>query len=115
MTLFTFQVLQPDGSVLAGDRRDLLSNKEIWVHLEVVAIQLRGHRDLVLRVTDEDGRIVASAGIASVIESLKRCRNAGCPIKDLLASPDPEIGACATCMSIAVLKIPRFELPDALF
>ena len=115
MTLFMFQVLQPDGSVLAGDRRDLLSNKEIWVHLEVIAIQLRGHRDLVLRVSDEDGGIVASSGIASVVESLKRCRKVACPIKDLLASPDQEIGARATCMSIAVLNIPRLDLPDAPF
>jgi hypothetical protein len=70
---------------------------------------------LVLRVSDEDGGIVASSGIASVIESLKRCRNAVCPVKELLASPDQEIGACATCMSIAVLDIPRLALPDALF
>ena len=115
MTMFTFQVLRPDGSVLAGDRRDLPSNKEMWGHLEVIAIQLRGRRDLVLRVSDEDGGIVASSGIASVVESLKRCRKVACPIKDLLASPDQEIGACAPCMSIAVLNIPRLDLPDAPF
>ena len=45
----------------------------------------------------------------------KRCRNVACPIKDLLASPDQEIGARATCMSIAVLDIPRLDLPAALF
>ena len=115
MTLFTFQVLQPDGSVLAGDRRDLPSNKEMWGHLEVIAIQLRGHRDLVLRVSDEDGGIVASSGIASVIESLKRCRKVRCPIKDLLANPGQEIGACAPCMSIAVSIFRGLDLADALF
>lgn len=110
MTLFTFQVLRPGGSVLAGDRRDLPSNQELWGHVEVIAIQLRGHRDLVLRVSDGDGGIVASVSIASVIESLKQCRKVACPIKDLLASPDQEISACAPCMSIAVLDIPRLDL-----
>jgi hypothetical protein len=113
MTLFTFQVLQPDGSILAGDQRDLPSSKELWGHLEVIAIQLRQRRDLLLVVRDEDDGIVALSGVASVIDSLKRCVKANCPVKDLLADGGVEIGACAPCMSIEVLEIPRLKLPDA--
>ena len=115
MTLFTFEVLRRDGSILAGDQRDLADSKDLWGHLEVIAIQLRRHRDLLLLVRDKDHDIVALSGIASVIDSLERCPKAACPIKRLLEGSDEETGACAPCMSIAVLDIPRWELPDALF
>jgi hypothetical protein len=114
MPLFTFQVLWPDGRVLADDRRDLPSNAELWGNLEVIAIQLRRHRDLLLVVRDEDDGIVALTGIANVIVSIERCRHATCPIKDLLAARDERLGACAPCMSIAVREIPRLDVPDAL-
>jgi hypothetical protein len=110
MTQYTFQVLRPDGSVLVGDRRELPSSRELWGHLEVMAIQLRLHRNLQLIVRDTDNGIVAMSGIASVIDSLKQCRKASCPIKDLLAGSVEEIGACAPCMTIPVLQIPRLDV-----
>ena len=110
MTLFTFQVLRPDGSVLFSDRRELPSSRDLWGHLEVMAIQLRRHRDLRLIVRDTDEGIVAMSGIASVIDSLKLCRKAGCPIKDLLSGSVEDVGASAPCMTIPVLEIPRLDL-----
>jgi hypothetical protein len=113
MPLFTFQVLRPDGRVLADNRRDLPSSTELWGHLEVIAIQLRRHKDLLLVVRDEDDDIVALTGITNVIVSLERCRQSTCPIKDLLAGRNERPGACAPCMSIAVREIPRLDLADA--
>jgi hypothetical protein len=110
MTLFTFQVVRPDGSVLLGDRRDLSSTKELWGHLEVMAIQLRRHRELQLIVRDTEDGIVAMSGVASVIDSLKLCRQVSCPIKGLLAGSVEERGASAPCMTIAALEIPRLDL-----
>jgi hypothetical protein len=110
MTLFTFQVVRPDGSVLLGDQRELPSIKELWGHLEVMAIQLRRHRELQLIVKDLEEGIVAMSGVASVLDSLKLCRKAGCPMKDLLGVGVAEIGASAPCMTIAVLEIPRLDL-----
>ena len=110
VTLFTFQVLRPDGSVLLGDRRELPSIRELWGHLEIMAIQLRRHRELQLIVRDTEDGIVAMSGVASVLDSLKLCRKAGCPIKDLLGGSVEEIGASAPCMTIAVLEIPRLDL-----
>jgi hypothetical protein len=114
MPLFTFQVLWPGGRVLADDRRELPSSAELWGHLEVIAIQLRRRRDLLLVVWDEDDGIVAMTGIANVIVSLERCRQATCPIKDLLAGRNERLGAYAPCMSIAVREIPGLDLPDTL-
>lgn len=114
MPLFTFQVLQPGGGVLADDRRDLPSSAELWGHLEVIAIQFRQHKELLLVVRDGDDGIVALTGIANVIVSLERCRRAICPIKDLLADRDVRLGACAPCMSISVRDIPRLGMPDVL-
>ena len=113
MPLFTFQVLRPGGHVLADNRRDLPSSAELWGHLEVIAIQLRGHKDLLLVVRDEDDDIVALTGIANVIASLERCRQSTCPIKDLLAGRNERLGACAPCMSIAVREIPGLDVADA--
>ena len=110
MTQFTFQVVRPDGSVLLGDRRELPSVKELWGHLEVMAIQLRRHRELQLIVRDTEDGIVAMSGVASVIDFLKLCRHVGCPIKERLAGSVEEIGAIAPCMTVAVLEIPRLDL-----
>src|SRR5260370_2471139 len=113
MPLFTFQVLRRGGHGLADNRRDLPSSAELWGHLEVIAIQLRGHKDLLLVVRDEDDDIVALTGIANVIASLERCRQSTCPIKDLLAGRNERLGACAPCMSIAVREIPGLDVADA--
>jgi hypothetical protein len=115
MTLFKFQVLGRDGSIVARDQRDLPSSRELWGHLEVIAIQLQRHRDLLLLVRDEKDGIVAMSGVAAVIDSLEQCRKAGCPIKGLLAGGGGETGACAPCMTIAALEIPRLDLANALF
>jgi hypothetical protein len=113
MPLFVFQLLWPGGRVLAEDRRELPSSAELWGHLEVIAIQLRRHKDLLLVVRDEDDDIVALTGIANVIVSLERCRQATCPIKDLLAGRNERLSAGAPCMSVAVREIPGLDLPDA--
>jgi hypothetical protein len=113
MPLFTFQVLWPGGRVLASDRRDLPSSAELWGHLEVIAIQLRRHKDLRLVVRDKHDEIVALTGIANVLVSLERCRQLTCPIKDLLAGRDERLGNCAPCMSIAVREIPGLDLVKA--
>jgi hypothetical protein len=63
---------------------------------------------------DEGDEIVALTGIANVVVSLERCRQATCPIKDLLAGRDERLGLCAPCMSIAVRNIPGLDLPDTL-
>jgi len=114
MPLFTFQVLSPDGRILADDRRDLPSTAELWGHLEVIATRLRQHKDLLLVVRDEGDGIVALTGIANVIVSLERCRQTACPIKDLLEARNERLDLCAPCMSIAVREIPGLDLPDAL-
>ena len=85
MPLFSFEVLWPDGSNLVADKRDVPSNVEVWGHLEVLAIQLRRHRDLQLRVKDADGSIVILSGILP-IATIERCRRTTCPIKELLAA-----------------------------
>ena len=113
MPLFSFEVLRPDGSNVVADERDLPSNAEIWGHLEVLAIQLRRHRDLQLRVKDLDGSIVVLSGIDIAIATIERCRRTTCPIKELLAS-GARICACAPCMSIPVSEIPWLDLPDML-
>src|SRR5260370_5262466 len=117
MPLFTFQVLRPGGHVLADNRRDLPSSAELWGHLEVIAIQLRGHKDLLLVVRDEDDDIVALTGIANVIASLERCRQSTCPIKDLLAGRNERLCACPPCLVIPGPRNPRLDtappsLPD---
>jgi hypothetical protein len=112
MPQFKFQVLQPSRGILADDLRDLPSSAELWGHLEVIAIQFRKHKDLLLVVRNEDDGIVALTGIANVIVSLERCRRTTCPIKDLLAGRDDRLDACAPCMSIAVRDIPRLRMPD---
>ena len=113
MPLFSFEVLWPDGSNLVADKRDVPSNVEVWGHLEVLAIQLRRHRDLQLRVKDADGSIVILSGIGVPIATIERCRRTTCPIKELLAS-GVRTCACAPCMSIPVSEIPWLDLPDTL-
>jgi hypothetical protein len=115
MPRFTFEVLGPDNLLLVADERDLPSSAEAWGHIEVLALQLRRHSQLRLRVKDQDGVAIILTGIAASIASIERCRNVECPIKDLLAGCGggrPE--ACAPCMSIPVAEIPRLDLPWAL-
>ena len=111
MPLFSFEVLGPDGSNLVADKRDLPSNAEVWGHLEVLAIQLRRHRDVQLCVKDSDGSIVILSGIGIPIATIERCRWTTCPIKELLAS-GARTCACAPCMTIPVSEIPWLDLPD---
>ena len=113
MPLFSFEVLRPDGSSLVADKRDLPSNAEVWGHLEVLAIQLRRHRDVQLCVKDSDGSIVILSGIDIPIATIERCRRTTCPVKELLAS-GARTRACAPCMSIPVSEIPWLDLPDML-
>ena len=112
MPRFTFEVLGLDDLVLVADERELSSGSEAWGHLEVLALQLRWHRQLRLRVKDTDGVVIIRTGIVASIASIERCRNVECPIKDLLAGRGGvRSGACAPCMSIPVAEIPRLELP----
>jgi hypothetical protein len=115
MPLFTFEVLGPDGFLLVADKRDLPGSAEAWGHLEVLALQLRQHNEVRLRVKDPEGTAIILTGIANPIASIERCRNIGCPIKDLLAGRGGErLAACAPCMSIAVAAIPWLDLPESL-
>jgi len=113
MPLFSFEVLRPDGSNLVSDKRVLPSNAEAWGYLEVLAVQLRRHRDVQLCVKDSDGSIVILSGIATLIATIERCGRTTCPIKDLLAS-GARRRACAPCMSIPLSEIPWLDLPDTL-
>ncbi len=113
MPLFSFEVLRPDGSNLVADKRDLPSNAEVWGHLEVLAIQLRRHRDVQLCVKDSDGSIIILSGVGIPIATIEKCRWTTCPIKELLAS-GARTRACAPCMSIPVSEIRWLDLPDML-
>jgi len=113
MPLFSFEVLGPDGSNLVADKRDLPSSAEVWGHLEVLAIQLRRHRDVQLCVKDSDGSIIILSGVGIPIATIEKCRWTTCPIKELLAS-GARTRACAPCMSIPVSEIPWLDLPDML-
>jgi hypothetical protein len=115
MPLFTFEVLGPDDLLLVADKRDLPSGGEAWGHLEVLALQLRHHSEVRLRVKDPDGIAIILTGIANPIASIERCGNVACPIKDMLAGRDggrPE--ACAPCISIALAEIHWLDLPESL-
>jgi hypothetical protein len=115
MPLFTFEVLGSDGDLLVASKRDLPGSAEAWGHLEVLALQLRQHNEVRLRVKDPDGIAIILTGIANPIASIERCRNLACPIKDLMAGRGGErLGACAPCMSIAVADIPWLDLPQSL-
>jgi len=115
MPLFTFEVVGPDDLTLVADERDLPSSAEAWGHLEVLALQLRRHSQLRLRVKDPEGVVIIRTGVAPPIASIERCRNVACPIKDLLAGRGGEgRETCAPCMSIAVAEIPWLDLPEPL-
>ena len=115
MPLFTFEVVGPDDLTLVADERDLPSSAEAWGHLEVLALQLRSYDQVQLRVKDPDGVVIIRTGVATSIATIEVCRNAACPIKDLLAGrSDLRPEARAPCMSIAVSDIPRLDLPERL-
>ena len=115
MPLFTFEVLGPDDLLLVADERDLPSSAEAWGHLEILALQLRRHGTLRLRVRDADGIAIILTGIATPIASIERCRNIPCAIKDLLAGRGGARSQDrAPCMSHTLAEVPRLDLPESL-
>ena len=115
MPLFTFEALLTDGANIVADTRDLPSSAEAWGPLEVLAIQLRQRKEVLLRVKDKDGLNVILTRVANAIVSIERCRKTTCPIKDLLAVRGGEqLDACAPSKSIPVSEIPSPDLPDSL-
>ena len=84
MSAFTFEVVRPGKVSVVADVQTLSDDRQIWCHVEALALRLPNSDGAFIRVKNCEGKIIIRAGVATSLASVGRCAHQDCPLKQEL-------------------------------
>jgi hypothetical protein len=82
MPYFTFEIVRPEEAPIAAGAFSLSDRTAAWCFVEWLACRNK-NANAYIRVVNSDGEMVIRSGVSAALASIKTCRRATCPLKQI--------------------------------
>jgi hypothetical protein len=82
MPYFTFEIVRPEGAPFPAGVFSLSDCAAAWCFVELLACRNKD-ANAYIRVVNSDGEMVIRSGVSAALASIRTCRRANCPLKQI--------------------------------